>query len=163
MHDVVGGGTAFLLRDSVVIVRSPPCPVFKSFEPSSATLKLPHSKLTVYSVYRPPPACHNKNPQICAILFFSVKWTSMLTLAATNPHEFLIIGDFNLHLYRPDDCQVKQFLSALDSANLTQHVSFPTRRDHHILDLVITATSLHRIIDQSSFSPSDHFPFFLLS
>ena len=58
--------------------------------------------------------------------------------------------------------QVKQFLSALDSTNLTQHVSFPTHRDHHTLDLVITATSssLNPIIDYSSVSPSDHFPIF---
>jgi hypothetical protein len=57
---------------------------------------------------------------------------------------------------------VKQFLSALDSINLTQHVPFSTHRDHHILDLVITATSssLHPVIDHSSVSPSDHFPIF---
>ena len=57
---------------------------------------------------------------------------------------------------------MKQFLSALDSINLTQHVPFSTHRDHHILDLVITATSssLHPVIDHSSVSPSDHFPIF---
>jgi len=55
---------------------------------------------------------------------------------------------------------VCMFLSALDSTNLTQHVSFPTHCDQHILDLVITATfSLHPVID-SSVSPSDHFPMF---
>jgi len=36
---------------------------------------------------------------------------------------------------------VKQFLYALDSTNLTQHVSFSTHRDHHINDVVIAATS----------------------
>jgi len=30
-----------------------------------------------------------------------------------------ITGDFNLHLDKPDDSQVKQILSALDSTNLT--------------------------------------------
>jgi len=42
---VVGGSTAFLLRDSAVIIKSPPCPTFKTFELSSVTLKLLHSKL----------------------------------------------------------------------------------------------------------------------
>jgi len=54
--NVVGGGTAFLLRDSVVIVKSPPCPTFKTCELSVVTLKLLHSKLTIFNAYRPPPA-----------------------------------------------------------------------------------------------------------
>jgi len=53
---VVGGGSAFLLHDSAVIFKSPPCPGFQSFELLSITLKLLYSKLTVYNVYRPPPA-----------------------------------------------------------------------------------------------------------
>ena len=60
------------------------------------------------------------------------------------------------------DSQVKQFLSALESTNLTQHVSFPTHRDQHTLDLVITPTSssLAPVIDYSPISPSDHYPIF---
>jgi exonuclease III len=158
---VVGGGTAFFLRNSAVIVKSPPCPVFKSFELSSVTLKLLHSKLTIYNVYRPPPATTKTRKSVPFSIFLS-ELDSLLTLAATNPHEFLITGDFNLHLDKSDDSQVKQFLSALDSTNLTQHVSFPTHRDHHILNLVVTVTSssLHPVIDHSSVSPSDHFPIF---
>jgi len=87
---------------------------------------------------------------------------TLLTLVATIPHEFLKTGDFNLHLDNPDDSQVKQFRSALDSINLTQHVSFPTYQDLHTLDLVITASSssLSHIVDHSLVSPSDHFPNF---
>jgi len=45
---------------------------------------------------------------------------------------------------KPDDFQVKQFLSALNSTNLTEHVSFPTHWDNHILDFVSSsASSLH--------------------
>jgi len=159
--NVVGGGTAFLLRDSAVIVKSPPCPSFKSFEVSSVTLKLLQSKLTVFNVYRPPATTTNTRKSVPFSVFLG-ELDSLLTLAATTPHEFLITGDFNLHLDKPDDSQVKQFLSALDSTNLTQHVSFPTHRDHHILDLIITPTSssLHPVIDYSSVSPSDHFPIF---
>jgi len=81
--------------------------------------------------------------------------------AACECHTDLITGDSNLHLDKPDDSQVKQFLSALDSTDLTQRVSFPTHRDRHIFDLVITATSsLHPVIDHSFVSPSDHFPIF---
>jgi len=67
-------------------------------------------------------------------LFLS-ELNTFISLAATTLHEFII-----LHLDHPDDSQVKQFLAALDSTNLTQHVSFSTHRDHHILDLVVTLT-----------------------
>jgi len=125
------------------------------------TLKLILSNLTVHNVYRPPPTKTRKSVT-CSVFLSALN--ALLTLAVTNSHEFLITGDFNLHLDKPDDSQVKQFLPALDSINLTQHVSFPTHRDHHILDLVISATSssLHPVIDHSSVSPSEHFPIFRL-
>jgi len=87
---------------------------------------------------------------------------TLLSIAASIPHEFLITGDFNLHLDSPNDSQVIKFLSALDRTNLTQHVSFPTHRDRHTSDLVITPTSssLSHIIDYSHVSPSDHSPIF---
>jgi len=85
-----------------------------------------------------------------------------ISLAATTSHDFLVAGDFNLHLDHPDDSQAKQFLATLDSTNLIQHVSFPTHRDHHILDHVITSTSssLNPVIDHSPVLPSDHIPIF---
>jgi len=56
---------------------------------------------------------------LCLPLFF-LESLILFFRAATTPHEFLITGDFDLHL----DSQLKQFLAALDSTNLTQHVSF---------------------------------------
>ena len=87
---------------------------------------------------------------------------TFLSLAATTPHEFLITGGFHLHLDDPDNAQAQHFLSALDSTNLTQHVSFFTHRDNHTLDLVITANTsyLSPVIDYSPVTPSDHFPIF---
>jgi len=73
-------------------------------------------------------------------LFLS-ELNTFISLAATTPHEFLITADFNRHLDHPDDSCVKQFLAAFDNTNLTPKVSFPTHRDHHILDFVDTPTS----------------------
>jgi len=89
--------------------------------------------------------------------FFLSELNTCIYLAATTPHEFHITGDFNLHLDHPDDSQVKQFPATHDYTNLTQHVSIPTHRDHHILDLIITPTSssLNPVIDHSPVSPSD--------
>jgi len=97
-----------------------------------------------------------KQASICLSLFFSASLilvNTLIYLAAATPYEFLITGNFNLHLDHPDDLQVKQFLAALDSTNLFL-------RDHHILDLGITPTSssLNPVMDYSPISPSDHLP-----
>ena len=157
---IVGGGTAFLVREPTHIVNTPSNQKFKSFEMSSLTLKLRTSKLTVFNVYRPPPANtkSRKSVPFSLSLSFLAELDTFLSLASTTPHEFLITGDVNLHLDDPSDSQVKQFLSALESTNLTQHVSFSTHRDQNTLDLVITPTSssLAPVIDYSPISPSDH-------
>jgi len=67
---VVREGTAFLLRDSAVIVKSPPCPTFKTFVLSSVTLELLHSKLTSLNVYCHPPA-NTKTRKSMPFLSFS--------------------------------------------------------------------------------------------
>ena len=58
------------------------------------------------------------------------------------------------------DSNTLKFFSLLDLANLTQPVSFPTRRFNHTLDLVITQTdsTLCLVLSQCPISPSDHFP-----
>jgi len=71
----------------------------------------------------PSSSCHHKNTQVYVFLSFSHELNTFISLAATTPHEFLITGDFNLHLDHPNDSQVKQFLAALESTNLTQHSS----------------------------------------
>jgi hypothetical protein len=73
-------------------------------------------------------------------------------------HGFLIIGDFNLHVDDSENSYATQFLSLLDSCNLTQLVNFPTHRCGHTLDLIITATNsaLSPVISHSQISPCDH-------
>ncbi len=157
---IVGGGTAFLIREPATLLSSP-TQNFKSFEMSSVALKLFSSNLTIFNVYRPPPAA-TKSRKSVPFSDFLTDLDTLLSLAATTPHEFLITGDFNIHIDDPNDSQAKQFLAALHSTNLTQHVSFPTHRDRHTLDLVITHTSssLSPVVDYTPVSPSDHFPIF---
>jgi len=74
---------------------------FKSCEMSPVTLKLFSSNLTVFNVYRPPPATTKTRKPVSFSDFLS-DLDTLLSLAATIPHEFLITGDFNLHLDNPD-------------------------------------------------------------
>jgi len=79
---IVGGGTAFLIREPAFLL-STPTQTFKSFEMPVITLKLFSSNLTI----------------------FNSELDTFLSLAAITPHEFLITGDFNLHLDDPNDSQ----------------------------------------------------------
>ena len=94
--------------------------------------------------------------------YFLDEFNSFLSFAATTPHEFIITGDFNIHLDNHSDHATCQFLSLLSSFNLTQHVNFPTHDQNHILDLVITSSdsSLAPSLSVTHCSPSDHFPIF---
>ena len=131
---------------------------FSSFESSAVTLKLPHSKISVFNIYRPPSSSTFSKP----FSVFLDEFNSFLSFAATTPHEFIITGDFNIHLDNLSDHTTSQFLSLLSSFNLTQHVNFPTHNQNHILDLVITSSdsSLAPSLSVTHCSPSDHFPIF---
>ena len=52
-NKIIGGGTAFLVRDSCHILYNS-APVFNFFEASVITLELPKSKFAVFNIYRPP-------------------------------------------------------------------------------------------------------------
>jgi len=96
---------------------------------NSSTLTVAASSVSIVLL---PPAL---------LFFFSDVLTDLdtfLSLSMTTPLECLITGDFNLHLDNHTNSQALQFLSALDSTSLTIHVSFPTHRENHTLDLVVT-------------------------
>ena len=114
-----------------------------------------------------------KNPLLCVANGISAKqchskcsnWQPSIWILASSlftPHEFIITGDFNIHLDNPADTLAAQFLSLLSSFNLSQHVHFPTHDKNHIFDLVITSpdTSLAPAVSCTHCSPSDHFPVF---
>jgi hypothetical protein len=53
ISSIVGGGTAFLIRNPDSLI-STPSYGFSSFEISNVTLKLQKGKLSVFNIYRPP-------------------------------------------------------------------------------------------------------------
>jgi len=155
----VRGGIAFLVREPSTVLDSPGYS-FLSFECASITLKLPNSLLTIFNVYRPPKSSPYSSPPAV----FLQEFTTLLSIAATTPHEFILTGDFNIHVDDPSDSFACEFLTLLSSTNLTQHVNFPTHYKDHTLDLVITSSlsNLSPEISLSFDTPSDHYPIFTL-
>ena len=100
-------------------------------------------------VYRPP-----KSNESCFIQEFS----EYLELLSASTGKLLIMGDFNIHVDRPDLPVVAKFLSTLVIFGLNQHVVDATHIDGHTLDLVITRCSDDFIYDSFvSDLISDHF------
>ena len=70
----------------------------------------------------------------------------------------LLNGDFNFHMDKENDASVNVFKDLLESAGLEQHITVPTHRSGHTLDLIIdrqedTKLSEFCVLDDL---PSDH-------
>src|SRR6218665_2012584 len=152
--EISGGGSAFLVREPAIVLNSS-CHTFKSFECSFITLQLASDTLTVFNIYRPPTSSnYSQKPSV-----FLYEFASLLSLAAPTPNEFVLVGDFNVHVDTPSDTFPSSFLNLLSSVNLVQHVNFPTHTENHTLDLLIisTASLLSPKVSRSAFNITDHY------
>src|SRR6218665_2894951 len=152
--EISGGGSAFLVREPAIVLNSSRH-TFKSFECSSITLQLASYILTVFNIYRPPTSSNYSQKSSV----FLHEFASLLSLAATTPNEFVLVGDFNVHVDTPSDTLPPSFLNLLSSVTLVQHVNFPTHIENHTLDLLITSTAslLSPKVSRSAFNITDHF------
>ena len=105
-------------------------------------------------IYRPPPS--KKNNPTSAMCFddFS-RFYEQITL---DGRPLVICDDFNIHVDNTSNREACQFTDFLESANLVQHVSGPTHRRGHTLDLIITRKdeSLIKEVEFLQDSYSDH-------
>lgn len=99
-------------------------------------------------VYRPPK--YNE---------FIQDFENFLSGVMVDYEHFLIQGDLNIHVCCETRPLVKDFLSLVDSFNLTQWVSSPTHEKGHTLDLVLSH-GVPVCVDEicNSACISDHLP-----
>jgi hypothetical protein len=69
------------------------------------------------------------------------EFSSLLEILTTTPGKLCIVGDFNIHMDNLASAETKKFQELLTSANLAQHVTMPTHRCGHTLDLIVTEQS----------------------
>lgn len=68
----------------------------------------------------------------------------------------VILGDFNIHIYKPSCHLATEFLSLIDCLGLQQHVKAPTHTKGHTLDLVITDAAPINSLEVKDLGVSDH-------
>ena len=76
----------------------------------------------------------------------------------TNRAEFLLLGDFNIHVNKLHDEKVVTFHDFLSSFGLQNHILFPTHKSQNTFDLVITHENVNIVSNfvQGEMT-SDHF------
>ena len=90
---------------------------------------------------------------------FLCEFESLFDELTMVPGELIITGDFNLHCEIPNAPGVKTLKDLLSENNLQQHVTKPTHKAGHTLDLVIprASSSIISTTDVYDASISDHF------
>lgn len=150
-----GGGIGFLLRKGFN-VKPNVVTNFKSFEYIDLNVTSQNSSFRLITLYRPPPSKKNK----LSVDMFLRDFSSLLEVINLTPHKLIITGDFNFHVDVANDKDAQNFTDLLDSAGLQQHISFPTHKKGHTLDLIISNKDSSSLIHSTASItdlPSDHY------
>ncbi|MEE4247409.1 MAG: reverse transcriptase family protein [Kangiellaceae bacterium] len=132
-----GGGVGFVLK-SIFSYNQIPMHSYNTFE--SCTIRIESKKSACLSlIYRPPPSVKNGYTVNEFLKEFEEFASALLQFNPTQ--QLFIMGDFNFHLDVPNDPNGRLFNELLSALDLQQHVSKPTHRAGHLLDLIITKTT----------------------
>ena len=106
----------------------------RSFEYSEWILTWLNNRLRFCVIYHPPYS--EANPVTNKT--FLEEFEAFIENVLLSPEPLCIVGDFNLHMDVKDDCYQRQMTDLLNSVGLQQHVTVPTHKSGHTLDLIIT-------------------------
>ena len=150
-----GGGTGVFLRKGFSVHKND-TPIFTSMECIDLTIKPDsRSSIRLITVYRPTRSQKNR----ATVSTFFNEFSLLLESVNLTPGYLLINGDLNFHMDVSDNVNASAFRDLLESAGLKQHVSFPTHRCGHTLDLIIDrqADNVVSAFSDRSDLPSDHY------
>ena len=152
------GGVAVIYKREVNLEVKPKTFATKSFEFMEATVISGSTSIHLIIVYRPPPSKVNK---LTPNMFFQ-EFADFLESQTLTKGQLLLVGDFNFHVDVESDNKALQFMSLIQDADLEQHISVPTHRKGHTLDLIITRPTENLLYDVTVADDltSDHFSVF---
>jgi hypothetical protein len=150
------GGGIFLLSHKGIDVKENEVNQYPSFEYMDFFVKSPSSSpLRLLVIYRPPPSKYN---HLTPKMFFK-DFSTLLESISIEPARLAMVGDLNFHFDVSDDRDANTMRDLLDSAGLEQHVTEPTHRCGHTLDVIITRKADDLISNIKVFRdlPSTHY------
>ena len=155
MRDI-GGGVTVIFKPEMNLKRSQRKESHKSFEVNITILKGRNTNIKIVNLYRTP---YTKKHRVTPKTFLK-EFENLLETLALYSGQLLIVGDFNMHIEKPDDIYAQQLISSLDECNLTQHQDKPTHIHGGILDLLITSENMkpnNTTVHYDNLD-SDHYP-----
>ena len=69
---------------------------------------------------------------------FIDKISELLTEVLPSSKNFIILGDFNLHVNDQDDVDAQIFSDSMEALGLRQHSMIPTHKTNNVLNLIFT-------------------------
>ena len=110
--------------------------------------------MRLFVIYRPPRNDENK----LTSGMFLYDFATLLESIAVLPGKLLMTGDFNVHVDDKEDREAAAFSYLLQSFGLCQHITGPTHKKGHTLDLIISREEDDLVTSPSVYSdmPSDH-------
>ncbi|XP_072024913.1 uncharacterized protein [Amphiura filiformis] len=126
-----GGGIGVLYKKTLNLIISHTGFNSVNFEHYAVTLK---NSIQFIVIYHPPPSKVNglKTSE------FLDDIEMFLDELCVVPESLVLIGDFNVHMDRPDKWDTKRFNDSLMTTGFRQFIDKPTHKSNHILDLLIT-------------------------
>eukprot|EP00914_Ancora_sagittata_P024929 GHVO01049741.1.p1 GENE.GHVO01049741.1~~GHVO01049741.1.p1 ORF type:complete len:428 (+),score=35.21 GHVO01049741.1:104-1387(+) len=126
-----GGGVALIHRENINVKRISTAS-HQSFEVLECLI---HESVDIRLsiVYRPPG---NRNG-ITANSFFD-EFSEYLSGLMSAPGHLVVLGDFNFHVDNSSDMTASSFSNVTSSFGLNQHITGPTHKNGHTLDLVFS-------------------------
>lgn len=119
---------------------------FTHFEKLECMVSGENKKIRLCVLYRPPPSTTNNFRNS---VFFD-EWSDFLDQIAVTPDELIITGDLNFHLDDTKDGDARKFIQSLEDHGLIQHVTGPTHKHGHTLDIWLRERIVQSCLDNLS-------------
>ena len=144
----LGGGIAVIYTRDLKVTKSQEHH-FRTCKCTDYKISFHHSSYSLGLFYRP-----DDHP----FLAFINDMVEYMENNITDKSEFLLLGDFSIHVNKLHDEEAITFHDFLSSFGLQNHVLFPKHRSQNILDLVITHVSTEIVSNfRQGEMMSDHF------
>ena len=149
-----GGGVGLLYKSSLSVSIKSDAGDYSSFESIHAEITCNSRSVRLVNVYR---SGKNKSGQHVSMNTFLCEFENMIEFYLLHSSDIIFTGDFNIHVDNPSDSVSNQFKSMLSSYGFVQHITEPTHRSGHCLDLLITRDE-NSLISDVNIHPglSDH-------
>ena len=153
-----GGGIGILYKPSIILKTNEKVIKYKSFQVMESLFHSETEVVRLVNIYRPPYTRKAKFTESTFLDEFEYYLDDLGNKSGTP----ILMGDFNIHMERPDDFYPKKFDELLRNYNLSQWV--PLRPTHELggtLDLVICNNDIGKKLGPvritTSGTSSDHF------